>query len=594
MEALVLAGLIGAGYILSDNDKNKNPIMTPRNKELTVPNGTNVYNSEHYNETDNLVRSLAKKNFESSQRPNSEVINHQKVNIPLNMQEGGSTNRVENYDNFVYSNSSGGYVDKTEFMSNDQGVNMTPFFKGAGHRNINFDDNRTLEAMSGLGSAFQQSKKEQPNMFERQKQNIHGNYFGEGMGDKNRYVDGKSRKNELPFQQQQVRKIDEKDSLTREIGKLIADKSQIDNLRTLNNQKLVNKGKVLSGQSIVKSRGKLGMTFQHNPDKFYLNTEDRWLKTTGANIAASKRPEQIIPDTNRQVYNKQEMGIASGQNIGHEKRQLFRKPMKQQLGTDTERNMGIETPQIGTDIHIKGYRSVPNEREVTEQRDYTGNVSADYKESTIGILDPIRQTIKETTINSKQNGHMSNSVINTMMGLQDGAKVTKKQTTIDSLNNGFIKGGFEKRSSSYETPENTTKDSTLYEYSGNMGGHNHGQMDKENYKNAETNATRETIMVGRAPTQNSVKISNGGDTVAIDIKKIEDDYMNHRLNGVDQVYQKIPTQELNLRDVTTTKDRLDDISISSGMGGELDRIDTALLDPFKNNPYTQSLSSFAY
>ena len=58
MEALVLAGLLGAGYLINKEEEDKNPITTPAKKEITVPNGENIYNSEHYNETDNLVRSL--------------------------------------------------------------------------------------------------------------------------------------------------------------------------------------------------------------------------------------------------------------------------------------------------------------------------------------------------------------------------------------------------------------------------------------------------------------------------------------------------------------------------------------------------------
>ena len=41
-------------------------------------------------------------------------------------------------------------------------------------------------------------------------------------------------------------------------------------------------------------------------------------------------------------------------------------------------------------------------------------------------------------------------------------------------------------------------------------------------------------------------------------------------------------------ELTTMKDHLDDKELMS------DRIDKELLNPFKNNPYTQSLSSFAY
>ena len=65
MEAIVLAGLLGAGYLINKDEEDKNPITKPMKKTISVPNGENVYNSEQYNETDNLIRSLARKNFES-------------------------------------------------------------------------------------------------------------------------------------------------------------------------------------------------------------------------------------------------------------------------------------------------------------------------------------------------------------------------------------------------------------------------------------------------------------------------------------------------------------------------------------------------
>ena len=110
-------------------------------------------------------------------------------------------------------------------------------------------------------------------------------------------------------------------------------------------------------------------------------------------------------------------------------------------------------------------------------------------------------------------------------------------------------------------------------------------METDNYNNAETNPTKEIISQGRTPTINNTKISNGMDTVNIDIKKIEGDYMNYRENGPEKVYQEIPTD--NSGEVTTMKDRLDDYSIS-------DRIDPNLLNPFRDNPYTKPLDSFAY
>ena len=50
------------------------------------------------------------------------------------------------------------------------------------------------------------------------------------------------------------------------------------------------------------------------------------------------------------------------------------------------------------------------------------------------------------------------------------------------------------------------------------------------------------------------------DTINMDIKKMDVDYMNHRLNGVDKVYQEIPTDDVC--ELTTMKDRLDDESLA--------------------------------
>ena len=52
-----------------------------------------------------------------------------------------------------------------------------------------------------------------------------------------------------------------------------------------------------------------------------------------------------------------------------------------------------------------------------------------------------------------------------------------------------------------------------------------------------------------------------------------------------KVYGELP-EEPTCK-TTTAKDRLDDSSIA-------DRIDPSLLDPFRQNPFTQPLTSFSY
>ena len=152
--------------------------------------------------------------------------------------------------------------------------------------------------------------------------------------------------------------------------------------------------------------------FQHHPDKFYENNPDKWFVTNGAYLERSIRPGHIIPETNRQYLNQQPIGgAAPAIKEGHEKRQGVRKPMRQQLGSDTVRNTGVETSQVGTDLQHKGYRALPNERDITTLRNYTSNLVTDEKAPEMGIQDEIKKTVKETTINSKNNGYLANTSI---------------------------------------------------------------------------------------------------------------------------------------------------------------------------------------
>ena len=67
-----------------------------------------------------------------------------------------------------------------------------------------------------------------------------------------------------------VSHIDVKSNFNRETNQAIAEKSNIDNLRTKNNPKLTYGGKVLSGKGTI-GRGKIGEVYQHRPKTFYAN-----------------------------------------------------------------------------------------------------------------------------------------------------------------------------------------------------------------------------------------------------------------------------------------------------------------------------------
>lgn len=580
MEAAVLLGLIGTGYLVNKSNEEGQPQEVNINRQINFPNGDNIYNSEEIDKNEKMIQSKLESNYEEAHNKHSKLVN------PLDPKRNLSFPQKdfkEGYDKLTYSNATGGYICQDDFLTNDQGVSVAPYFAGSGP-NINFDDTRALSRTQG-GEDFYQNKREVETMFcpQRNLGNVHG---GEFRGDESRYNQSMYVTSERPFEQETVGPIDIKSGFNGDVYRAIAEKRGVDNLRTANNPKLNFEGKILSGKSISK-RGEEGVVFQHNPEKFYQNSPDRYFTTVGAVTERTLRPEQIIPDTNRMHFNKQEMGPAAPavMNAGEE-RPSFKKSLKRQFGTDTVRNATVENPFVATDFHKQGYRALPNERDVTTLRTYDSNIKSEFSQQTMGLQDDLKSTKKQTTINSKNNGYVQNTLVNSTMGLQDNLKTTKKQTTINSKNNGYISNlGFENRTSGYESPETTTKDTNLYDYTGNAGGYVKGDMLQDNYKNAETNPTKEIIAQGRAPTINNVKIANGMDQMNITIDKLEVDYMNHRLNGVDKVYQEIPTD--NNCEITTMKDRLEDMSIA-------DRIDPDLLNPFRQNPYTQPLESFSY
>ena len=583
MEAVVLIGLLGAGYLLNKDDK-KNPVTNNVNKDISFPSMDNTYESNHYNNTEKLVRQLAEDNFEASYRP-SNIVNNQKVinNTKLDVPEKD----LQDMDNYTYSTAAEGFINNQEFLTNDQGIKVAPFFRSQ-PPNINFDDSAMLSRAQGRNDYYK-NKSEIPNLGDfNMRQETTGNNFDRRQEIENYNASiptGSSMNNQLPFAQELVAPIDNKSNFNREVGNMIYQRSNTDAIRTLTNQKISYDGKILAGKGI-EHRGKLGDVYKHSPETFYDNNPDKWFVTNGAFLAKSERPEQMIYDTNRTYFNKGEFGPAApAVQENAEFRSNYRKSDRQQLGSDTSRNIGSEVPLVSTDIQKAGYRAVPTERQVTGLRTYDSNLTTEVGSQTVGVQDPIKKTLKQSTINPANNGYLGIDVDASTQRQYDSVRVTKKQSTIDSANNGYLTGPSLLTQKPFDAPEWTTKDSTHFDYTGNAGGYVKGNMQQDNFMNAETNPTKEIISQGRAPTLNNVKVANGMDTINIDIKKMDTDYMNHRLNGVDKVYGEIPQD--NTCQLTTTKDRLDDESIAN-------RIDPNLLNPFKQNPYTQPLTSFSY
>ena len=550
MESVVLLGLMGVGYLMNKDKDEKHKTHSEVQPPMYVGSGNSVYDQQIYSDAKNYEIDLVNKNHELAMQGDSKVIDS------LNM---GGRNTLR--DNNVFSDSiqsiSGAEISRDDFLVNDQGVKVEPFFSGSGPPNVNYDDNRSLMNHQGGSHAFRPRKQEIGQFFELEKDygNVFGNQFNGPNADTSRYVGSMERRNELPFEQEKVVHIDQKSEINRDIDLAYAQRNSVDAIRTLNNLKESYGGKVLSGKGID-HRGLEGEVFQHKPDADYINTADRWLVTTGAIEAPMIQPEEILKETNRAYFNEGKMGPAGAVNFNpSESRPNVKRSTNQQLTIDTNRNMNLESKAIDDDHNKSGYFAYPNEREITEERTYEGNIKTVFEGETERLYDSVRPTVKQTTLDDSRNGFVGSSITRVPKErLKDTARATKKQTT-------------------------------NFEYNGNAGSYLPGSMATDKFYRADLNPNKEIIAQGRAPTTENTKLTNGMDTLNVDIKKIENDYFNHRINNADKVYQVIPTDDTC--EYTQEKDTLDNVKLA-------DRLDPEMLDPFKQNPYTQSLASFAY
>jgi hypothetical protein len=132
----------------------------------------------------------------------------------------------------------------------------------------------------------------------------------------------------------------------------------------------------------------------------------------------------------------------------------------------------------------------------------------------------------------------------------------------------------------------TVKETTSkIDYVGIAGHETQAPSAIDQYDRADLNPNKEIISRGRNPTPESTKLTNGVDTKNIFIKKIESDYFNRDITNQNKLYTVLPGD--TPEEYTKEKNTLDNVQLS-------DRLDPTMLNPFKTNPYTQSLSSYGY
>jgi hypothetical protein len=232
-------------------------------------------------------------------------------------------------------------------------------------------------------------------------------------------------------------------------------------------------------------------------------------------------------------------------------------------------------------------------RNTLEEVDKTLNLSSIEKKSTVYDPNDIPEaTTKDTNIHNERTGNVGIPGVNKGTGYQTAgvqAPNTNKQFTSDHEYQGVADGDVGKGGgegylvTNYEAKNISRQFIADNEYMGTADSTNDKPMSYDDAYNAALNYNKEKIAIGRAPTKSGVKLNVGESDINIDIRKLESDILNIREMNMNRVTSAIPgkiEQGATSNRVPLPEDR------------NHDRFNPEMVEQFKENPFTQSLSSY--
>ena len=215
----------------------------------------------------------------------------------------------------------------------------------------------------------------------------------------------------------------------------------------------------------------------------------------------------------------------------------------------------------------------------------------------VRIYDPediAKTTLKEVTIDNEYIGQVSN-LQSLKAGGYTSTNVDMKNTNRQFLTDWYYQGiadgetgtgpGRGYLAARYEAKNTNRQFLNDWEWEGPAKSIVNNPQSYDDMYNARMNPNREEISLGREPTQESVKLMSGMDTINIEHRRIEGDQINIREPAETFIYNAPPQK--NNCGLTRVKSKLPEDTLRS-------RINPEILDAFKSNPYTQSLSSSSY
>jgi hypothetical protein len=333
----------------------------------------------------------------------------------------------------------------------------------------------------------------------------------------------------------------------------------------------------------------LGRVEKQRPDTFFINTQDRWLTTTGAEKGETLRPIQELGILRRNDIASEYMGPAGAIDVkATTAPQNFEKSKRHEAfqgGVNHSRATG-QGNHTDKDMFLRSHTNYENHRSTVKQPEtlrsgFSGAIGA----VIAPLMDLLKPTRKDETINNVRvygDAGTSFMVKGPVYNPQDTTSTTIKETTLYSPNfniNNQKEGIYV---NNYTSPDNTQRDTTSCEYYTSAGGYatGYGDMSYEAaYMQHNNDIKSQTIM--NRPNQGGTQIFN--QQMHLSTIKSDSDRLDGRVNPAFSSISSLPPS-------TQTYGAIRAPQYYNECAG-CDRIQPDILNAFKNNPYTHSLTN---
>lgn len=446
IELYVSLSLLGLGYYIKKMKKTENVIQKddihPNNKNNK--NQNNMNNMNNQNNMNNKQYSL--KDVNDLEKKQAIKVFNERNNEKLQQ------NKILNASSKEPPIKPIKNVKFEEPLKKMTHNNMVPFFKGTINTNIE-SKSPYLEKFTGTSDLFIE-KNSKNALFDPIKENIYGSSYATDL-----YQDRIQKpivmNNIVPVEPIRVGKGIGQGYNSLPTGGFhqleardYAMPKTVDELRAKTNPKLNYKGRIIDGQKTVK-RGNVLPIHKNKPETFYNNSTDRYFTTTGNEIKPSTKPIIDMKQTERQDINAEYVG-PSYFNIkdGTRPDELAPyEPMKKTLKPFQPANINLEYIGKG-DCDDHGKNSIiiyDNERNLTTEKTYEGNVTSLVKAIVAPIVDILKVNKKEYMIeNAREMGELQAPLKKQTVKPDDIARTTIKETLLQESSKLNLLGGAKK------------------------------------------------------------------------------------------------------------------------------------------------------